>query len=133
MEGQPVNLQLSPVHVCTVAVFSRESGVDEGVISGWLNKGYLPVKKIGHHILVNLAAFNIESSPSGEYGPINLQFSPVLVCTLARFAELSGVEEGVALGWLKKGYLPTKKIGKYTLINLAVFNQELLSDESYGE
>lgn len=69
----------------------------------------------------------MEGQPSGY------QVSPVMVCTLAKFAEQSGMEEGVVLGWIKKGYLPTKRIGKYTLINLALFNQELLSDESFGD
>lgn len=68
-----------------------------------------------------------------EGQPPSYQVSPVLVCTLAKFAEQSGIEEGVVLGWMKKGYLPTKRIGKYTLINLALFNQELLSDEFFGD
>lgn len=62
-----------------------------------------------------------------------LQFSSIMVCTVSKFAEYSGMEEGVVIGWVKKGYLPVKRIGKYTLINLALFNQELLSDESFGE
>jgi len=63
----------------------------------------------------------------------NYQLSSVMVCTVARFAEQSGMEEGVVIGWVKKGYLPVKRIGKYTLINLALFNQELLSEELFGE
>ncbi len=63
----------------------------------------------------------------------SLQCSSIMVCTVAKFAEHSGMEEGVVIGWIKKGYLPVKRIGKYTLINLALFNQELLSDESFGE
>ncbi len=62
-----------------------------------------------------------------------LQHSSIMVCTVSKFAEQSGMEEGVVIGWVKKGYLPVKRIGKYTLINLALFNQELLSDESFGE
>jgi len=62
-----------------------------------------------------------------------LQLSSIMVCTVSKFAELSGMEEGVIIGWIKKGYLPVKRIGKYTLINLALFNQELLSDESFGD
>lgn len=41
----------------------------------------------------------------------------------ARFAELSGIPEGVVRGWLARGYIPTYSIGKYTLINLALLNQ----------
>jgi len=62
-----------------------------------------------------------------------LPHSSIMVCTVSKFAEHSGMEEGVVIGWVKKGYLPVKRIGKYTLINLALFNQELLSDESFGE
>lgn len=59
------------------------------------------------------------------------QFSPELaphalalpLISPARFAELSGISEGVLRGWLAKGYIPTYSIGKYTLINLALLNQ----------
>ncbi len=68
-----------------------------------------------------------------ELQPITMQFSPVLVCTIARFSELSGIDEGIVLGWVKKGYLPTKRIGKYCLINLALFNQDLLNSEIFGD
>ncbi len=43
-----------------------------------------------------------------------------------RFAELSGVPEGVVSGWINRGYIPTYSIGKYTLINLSVLNQMAL-------
>lgn len=53
------------------------------------------------------------------------------VITLAKFASESGVDEGVVLGWMKKGYLPTKRIGKYTLINLVLFHQQLRGMDAY--
>ncbi len=62
--------------------------------------------------------------------PVNVSIPSVGVITLEKFAELSGVEYGVVLGWQKKGYLPTKKIGKYSLINLVAFNAELLENEN---
>ncbi len=43
-----------------------------------------------------------------------------------RFAELSGIEEGVLRGWISKGYVPTYSIGKYTLINVALLNKMAL-------
>ncbi len=62
--------------------------------------------------------------------PVNLTIPSVGVVSLAKFAELSGIDEGICLGWVKKGYLPTKKIGKYTLINLVAFHQELNNSDS---
>lgn len=53
--------------------------------------------------------------------------SAILVCTAKRFAEHSGLSVGVVHGHIKKGYLPVTRIGKYTLINLALFNKELLN------
>ncbi len=43
-----------------------------------------------------------------------------------RFAELSGVPDGVLKGWIGKGYIPVYHVGKYCLINLAVLNQMAL-------
>lgn len=43
-----------------------------------------------------------------------------------RFAELSGVPDGVLKGWINKGYIPTYSVGKYCLINLALLNQMAL-------
>lgn len=41
------------------------------------------------------------------------------VCTKERFAELSGLEPGVVRGMMDRGYLPTVKIGRHRLVNLA--------------
>lgn len=38
--------------------------------------------------------------------------------TQERFAELSGVPEGVVRGWISKGTLPTMKVGRWRLVNL---------------
>lgn len=45
------------------------------------------------------------------------------VLSRARFAELIGVDEGVVLGWVNKGYLSTIRLGKYSLINLEALRQ----------
>lgn len=68
---------------------------------------------------MNSLAENFEklASPSVAQA-INL---PVL--SRARFAELIGVDEGVVLGWVNKGYLSTVKLGKYSLINLEALRQ----------
>jgi len=43
-----------------------------------------------------------------------------------KFAELIGLSAGVVGGWIDLGYVPTVKIGKYRLINLAaLFNTSL--------
>ncbi len=44
-----------------------------------------------------------------------------------RFSELTGVAPGVLKGWCDKGLCPTLKIGKYSLINLALLNQMALN------
>ena len=53
---------------------------------------------------------------------VNCAFVPV--CTRERFAQFSGLEEGVIRGLCDRGYLPTIKLGKYSLINLVALIQE---------
>lgn len=56
--------------------------------------------------------------------------APVPVMASERFAELVGVSVDVVRGWIDKGYIPTVKIGRYRLINVAVLTREsLLSEE----
>lgn len=45
------------------------------------------------------------------------------ILSRSRFAELIGVDEGVVLGWVNKGYLSTVRLGKYSLINLEALRQ----------
>ena len=54
---------------------------------------------------------------------------PVPVMAADRFAELVGVSVGVVQGWIDKGYLPTMKIGRYRLVNVAVLTREALTAE----
>lgn len=51
---------------------------------------------------------------------------PVPVMAADRFAELVGVPPGVVQGWIDKGYLPTTKIGRYRLVNIALLTREAL-------
>ena len=51
---------------------------------------------------------------------------PVPVMAADRFAELVGVSSEVVRGWIDKGYLPTMKIGRYRLVNLAALQREAL-------
>ena len=52
---------------------------------------------------------------------------PVPVMEICRFAELVGVSADVVRGWIEKGHIPTTKIGRYRLINVAVLTREALS------
>lgn len=79
---------------------------------------------------------DLQSLDSSENEPdqqsVSLRNLAILVCTAERFADQVGLPIGVVQGHIKKGYIPVKRIGKYTLINLALFNQELLNNESFG-
>lgn len=48
-------------------------------------------------------------------------FFPVM--TREKFAELSGLAEGVIQGMIEKGHLPSIKIGRYRLVNVAKLAQ----------
>lgn len=56
-------------------------------------------------------------------------FMPPL-CTIARFAELTGLGERVVREQVAKGYYPVRKIGKYALINLAAIQADCLNRET---
>ena len=55
--------------------------------------------------------------------PVFAQAITLPVLSRTRFAELIGVDEGVVLGWVNKGYLSTVRLGKYSLINLEALRQ----------
>lgn len=60
---------------------------------------------------------------SGQFIPelaAQAHFLPVL--SVERFSELIAIEEGVVRGWMSRGYIPTYRIGKYTLINVALLH-----------
>lgn len=42
----------------------------------------------------------------------------------ARFAMLVGVSTDVVRGWVSRGLLPMKKIGRRNLVNIAILNDE---------
>lgn len=54
--------------------------------------------------------------------------SSALLMSREKFAESVGVPFDVVRGWCQKDYLPTYRIGKYTLINLALLEKELLGE-----
>lgn len=60
--------------------------------------------------------------------PSFLLLSAVPVMTKERFAELVGVEVGVIRGMIDRDYLPTVKIGRHRLINVAALQARCLED-----
>lgn len=55
------------------------------------------------------------------------QALPILpVMSRKRFAELIGVTEDTVGGWINRRYLPVIKIGKYSLVNVALLYQRAL-------
>ncbi|QLG88181.1 hypothetical protein HQ393_07920 [Chitinibacter bivalviorum] len=49
--------------------------------------------------------------------------------TRQRFSELIGLPEGVLNAQIDKGYWPIVKIGKYSFVNIALLNKQLLERE----
>ena len=58
----------------------------------------------------------------------NCAFVPVV--TRERFAQFSGLGEEVVRGMCDRGYLPTVKLGKYSLINLAALFRQCSDNEN---
>ncbi len=56
----------------------------------------------------------------------------VPLMTIERFAQLSGLEEGVIYGQIRRGYLPSLKVGKYRLINIALLQTQCLQAEDWS-
>jgi len=52
---------------------------------------------------------------------------PVFVPTLTieKYAHSIGVSSDVVDGWIKRGYIPTVKIGRRRLVNIAAMTREL--------
>lgn len=50
------------------------------------------------------------------------------LCTMEQYAYLVGVSVDVVRGWQARGYLPTAKVGRYTLVNLVAIAQSLAVD-----
>lgn len=52
--------------------------------------------------------------------------------TRERFAELSGLEEGVVRGMIEKGHIPSVKLGRHRMVNLALVTRECLEREDWA-
>lgn len=60
-----------------------------------------------------------------EQKQIILLATPVM--TQERFAQLTGLTEGQVRGMIDKGHLPSVKLGKPRLVNIALLSQDTLS------
>lgn len=54
------------------------------------------------------------------------------VMSKERFAEACGLEVGVIRGMLDRGYLPTVKIGRHRMVNVAALQAQCLVDAGFG-
>ena len=59
-------LQVS-IPVMTRERFAALVGVEEGVVRGWIDKGYLPTLKVGKHRLVNLSRLHLDALETEDY------------------------------------------------------------------
>mgnify|MGYP002713111090 CR=1 FL=1 len=50
------------------------------------------------------------------------------VMTTEKFADLTGVTHQTVVGLIKKGHLPSIKIGRRRWVNVAAFTRELLGE-----
>lgn len=50
--------QLPSVPVMNRELFAQQVGVSVDVVTGWINKGYIPCMEVGKYRLVNLALLN---------------------------------------------------------------------------
>ena len=64
-----------------------------------------------------------------EQKQIILLATPVM--TQERFAQLTGLTEGQVRGMIEKGHLPSLKIGKPRLVNIAALSQDALDKEDW--
>ena len=68
----------------------------------------------------------------GQQAPIAPVATPVPPLMAWReFADWIRVKQSVVGGWVESGYLPTERIGKHRLVNVALLSKQLLERESY--
>ncbi|GEK74658.1 MULTISPECIES: MerR family transcriptional regulator [Halomonas] len=56
----------------------------------------------------------------------------VPLMTIERFAELSGLEQGVVYGQIRNGHLPAVKVGRYRMVNVALLQAQCLTQEDWS-
>lgn len=58
MEAELNISQLPIVPVMSRTLFAQLVGVTEDTVTGWINRGYVPVVEVGRYRLINLALLN---------------------------------------------------------------------------
>lgn len=51
------------------------------------------------------------------------------IVTKAKFSEMSGLTEETLRGMIERGHLPTLKVGKHRMINVALLTKECLEQD----
>ena len=74
---------------------------------------------IQNHLETNMNDINIQSEISIS----------IPIVTKRLFSKMSGLSEDSIRGMISRGYLPTIKVGRHRLINLAQLNKEALLDK----
>ncbi|PHQ27421.1 hypothetical protein CLH62_07595 [Marinobacter guineae] len=64
-----------------------------------------------------------------EQKPIILLATPVM--TQDRYAQLTGLTEGQVRGQIEKGHLPSLKVGRVRMVNIALLSQAALEQEDW--
>ncbi|WP_348944390.1 hypothetical protein ABHF33_13230 [Chitinibacter sp. FCG-7] len=82
-------------------------------------------------IVALCATINLCEGNEMETGnlPLSVNSQNVPLMTRQRFAQLIGLPEGVLNAQADKGYWPMVKIGKYSFVNIALLNKQLLERE----
>ncbi|MGM0769963.1 MAG: hypothetical protein ACQEV6_18285 [Pseudomonadota bacterium] len=65
-----------------------------------------------------------------EQKQIILLATPVM--TQERYSQLTGLTEGQVRGQIEKGHLPSLKIGRVRMVNIALLSQQAMDKEDWG-
>ena len=66
-----------------------------------------------------------------QQAPITPVPAPVPVLMAWReFADWIRMDQSIVRGWIENGYLPTERIGKHRLVNVALLSKQLMEKES---
>lgn len=95
--------------VMTKEQFANNSGLRAGQIRGQMNRGNVPMFKVGRLSLVNVIALYGEET--------TLDICPTL--TKERFSQLSGLTIKQVESQIDAGNLESKRIGRLVLVDLA--------------
>lgn len=122
-EDAPVVAITTPV--MTKERFAEVSGMREGQIRGQLERGNLPTFNIGRLTLINVARLT--------WPELSLHIYPLM--TPAVFASASGLRERQIESQYDNGNLPSRRVGRLVLVDVAKLTQLCLqsTSDSQGE